>query len=69
MVSSLPPMLTSSTGLAARRPPLVSNSSSQDVGLRPKPLVALLSFSEEALGASLAPVPGSRRCKQCFDSS
>eukprot|EP00959_Pyramimonas_sp_CCMP1952_P178306 3727216-Pyramimonas_sp.AAC.1 len=37
--------------------------------MRPKPLVVLLSFSQKALGASLAPVSGFRRCKQCFDSS
>eukprot|EP00959_Pyramimonas_sp_CCMP1952_P427048 8944296-Pyramimonas_sp.AAC.1 len=69
MVSSVPAILISSTGLAVSRLLLVSNSSSQDAGRRQRPLVALLSFSGEARGASLVPVPGSKHCKQCFDSS
>eukprot|EP00959_Pyramimonas_sp_CCMP1952_P065519 1367897-Pyramimonas_sp.AAC.1 len=69
MVSSVPAIWISSTCLAASRPLLVSNSSSKDVGMRPKPLVVLLRFSEKALGASLAPMPGLRHCGQCFDSS
>eukprot|EP00959_Pyramimonas_sp_CCMP1952_P060801 1270072-Pyramimonas_sp.AAC.1 len=59
----------SPTCLAVRRSELVWNSSSWDAGLKPNPLVVFLSFSEEALGASLVPVPGLRDCKQGFDSS
>eukprot|EP00959_Pyramimonas_sp_CCMP1952_P070725 1476534-Pyramimonas_sp.AAC.1 len=69
MVSPAPAILISSTSLAVRRLELVSNFSSLDVGMRPNPLVVFLSFSEKTLGVPLAPVPGLRRCKQCFDSS
>eukprot|EP00959_Pyramimonas_sp_CCMP1952_P399783 8376795-Pyramimonas_sp.AAC.2 len=69
MAPSASVILMSSTCLAESRLLLASNSSSQDVGLRPKPLVILLNFSGRARGASLVPVPGSRHCRQCFDSS
>eukprot|EP00959_Pyramimonas_sp_CCMP1952_P130952 2738137-Pyramimonas_sp.AAC.1 len=69
MVSSVPASLISSKLLAVSKLLLVSHSSSWDMGRRPKPLVALLSFSERARGASLVPVPGFKHCRQCFGSS
>eukprot|EP00959_Pyramimonas_sp_CCMP1952_P007806 163178-Pyramimonas_sp.AAC.2 len=59
----------SSTCLAARRLELVSNSSSWDVGVIPKPLAVFLSFSDKALDTPLVPTPGLRRRQQCLDSS
>eukprot|EP00959_Pyramimonas_sp_CCMP1952_P303709 6355785-Pyramimonas_sp.AAC.1 len=58
MVPPVPAILIPSTCLAVSRLLLVSSSSSWDVGRRPEPRAVLLSFSEKARGASLAPVPG-----------
>eukprot|EP00974_Lingulodinium_polyedra_P078442 7595504-Lingulodinium_polyedra.AAC.1 len=59
----------SSTCFADLRSCIISNSGSNDAEANPKCLVVSFNLSENALGASLVPMPGFKHRKQCKDSS